>query len=83
MNYWQHERLKEARQLNNPEHVVRLLMTQDFFCPKEKKMKPYTIYRIAKETGLSWHTVKKATRYCDLGYSQKTKACIKGLVQIK
>jgi hypothetical protein len=56
--------------------LVDEIMSDTFFCPHEKKVKPYTRYRIAKEAGVSWHTINKATKCGDFGYQRKTKVLL-------
>lgn len=78
---WEWAATRRRREINNPEHIVDVYLKEKFFDVRTGQMKPYTRYRIAKESGVSWHTVNRATGCSGLAYQRKTKRKLKKLLQ--
>lgn len=73
---------KNWANLHNPEQLVWMLMQEDFYCKREKRMKLFTRYRLAKETGLSWPTINRIAKGCGMNYRKKTKKALRALVTV-
>jgi hypothetical protein len=72
----------EKRGFRDYENLIQMALLETYFDERTGTRKKMTRYRLAKQTGLSWHTINKVANWCGGSYKQKTKKAINRLFSL-